>query len=209
LRGDPRDQSGLIITPPGESEITVDTLEVGQFLYLLLTRKKLRDVIDTMTSKTVLVLGRFTPERKAVLDAIAEELRKHNLLPIIFDFERSTARDFTETIRVLAGLCLFVIADITNPKSSPLELQATVPDYQIPFVIIIQENEQPFSMFNDLRKYSWVIEPVVTYRSTTVLIKAFKKAIIDPALQKQRELLRLKSERISTKSAMDFLSGQT
>ena len=31
-------------------------------------------------------------------------------------------------MRLLAGLSKFVIADITNPKSSPLELQATVPE---------------------------------------------------------------------------------
>jgi hypothetical protein len=31
-------------------------------------------VIDTITSKAVLILGRFTDERKAVLDALREEL---------------------------------------------------------------------------------------------------------------------------------------
>jgi len=41
----------------------------------------------------------------------------------------------------------FVIADITNPRSAPLELQALVPDYQIPFVPIIQEGEKPFLRF--------------------------------------------------------------
>ena len=51
-----------------------------------------------------------------------------------------------------------VIADVTNLKSSPLELQATVPDYQIPFVPIIQEGEQPFAMMVDLqKKYNWVL----------------------------------------------------
>jgi hypothetical protein len=30
---------------------------------------------------------------------------------------------------ILAGLSCFVIADITNPRSAPLELQATVPNY--------------------------------------------------------------------------------
>ena len=87
------------------------------------------------------------------------QLRKHNLLPIIFDFERATSRDFTETIKTLAGMSLFVIADITNPKSAPLELQATIPDYQIPFVPIMQEGETPFSMFADLTKYPWVLRP--------------------------------------------------
>jgi hypothetical protein len=32
----------------------------------------------------------------------------------------------------LAGMSRFVIADIANPKSAPLELQAAVPDYMIP-----------------------------------------------------------------------------
>jgi hypothetical protein len=57
-------QKDLIITQDHQPEITVDNLEVAQFTYLLLHNKKLRDVIDTITAKAVLILGRFTPERK-------------------------------------------------------------------------------------------------------------------------------------------------
>jgi hypothetical protein len=64
-----------------------------------------------------------------------------NFLLIVFDFGRSTEGDFTETIMTLAGLSCFIIADITNPKSSPLELQAAVPNYMIPFVPIINAHE--------------------------------------------------------------------
>jgi hypothetical protein len=81
---------------------------------------------------------------------MSEKLRISGFLPIIFDFEGSTSRDFTETIQNLAGLSLFVIVDITNPKSTPLELQAVVPDYKIPFVTIIENGQEPFSMFKDL-----------------------------------------------------------
>jgi len=35
--------------------------------------KKIRDVINTIGKKGVLILGRFTPERKIVLDAIREK----------------------------------------------------------------------------------------------------------------------------------------
>ena len=45
----------------------MDDLEIAQFIYLLLNNQKIRHVIDTITSKIVLILGRFTPERKAVL----------------------------------------------------------------------------------------------------------------------------------------------
>ena len=76
----------MIITPRYEPEITVDNIEVAQFVYLLLHNEKIRDVIDTVTSKAVLILGRFTAERKAVLDALREELRKRDYLPILFDF---------------------------------------------------------------------------------------------------------------------------
>src|SRR5262245_31095344 len=58
-------------------------------------------------------------------------------------------KDFTDTVRLLASLSKFVIVDITNPRSAPLELQATVPDTMVPFVPILQQGEEPFSMFVD------------------------------------------------------------
>ena len=205
LQGKPKNQKKLQISSPGEATVTVDDLEVAQFIYLLLRREKLRNVIDTITSKAVLILGRFTPERKVILDAMAEELRRRNLLPIIFDFERSEARDFTETIKILAGMCLFVIADITNPKSAPLELQATVPDYQIPFVPIVQEGEGRFSMFDDLKiKYNWVLAPV-DYPSAATLRRIFERAILDRAWEKHRELQKAKSAKVEVLSWKKFL----
>jgi hypothetical protein len=68
-------QTNLVITRVDEPEITVDNLEVAQFIYLMLHNEKIRDVIDTIAKKGVLILGRFTDERKAVLDALREELR--------------------------------------------------------------------------------------------------------------------------------------
>jgi hypothetical protein len=49
-------------------------------------------------------------------------------VPIVFNFDKPETKDFTETVRLLAGLAKFVIADIINPRSAPLELQATVPE---------------------------------------------------------------------------------
>jgi uncharacterized protein YjbI with pentapeptide repeats len=91
-------QLSLVITPKEEPMITVDNLEVAQFIYLLLNNKKIRHVIDTITSKVVLILGRFTPERKIILDAIRDELRKQNYTPVLFDFEKPANRDLTETV---------------------------------------------------------------------------------------------------------------
>ena len=43
-------QDNLVITRSGEPTITIDNLEVAQFIYLLLNNPKIRDVIDTITS---------------------------------------------------------------------------------------------------------------------------------------------------------------
>ena len=210
LRGDFEEQKDLVITPEASpSQITVDNIKVAQFIYLILNNEAIRDVINTLTSKSVLILGRFSiPERKGILDALRNKLREYNLLPIVFDFDRPTDKDFTETIKTLAGLCYFVIADITNPKSSPLELQATVPDYQIPFVPIIQEGEQPFAMMVDLqKKYNWVLD-TLSYNSIETLIKALKPAIIDPAIQKHNELRLIKAREPKIRSASDFIDNK-
>jgi hypothetical protein len=137
------------------------------------------------------------------LDAIADGLRRRGFLPIIFDFEKSQERDFTETIMVLAGLSLFVIADITNPKASPLELHATVPNYMIPFVPIIQEGELPFSMFVDLQRFDWVLN-VVVYDHLTNLLNNLDAAVINPALSKHNELIARKANKLRITHINDF-----
>ena len=188
-------QQGLIITPDDEPAVTVDDLEVAQFVYLLLHNEKIRRVIDTVGKKGVLLLGRFTEARIAVLDRLRDELRKRGYLPIVFNFDKPETKDFTETVRLLAGLSKFVIADITNPKSAPLELQATVPEIMVPFRPIIEEGQEPFAMLRDLwsKHRDWVFEPIY-YSSVDALIASLDEKIIKPAEVRFAELLARKAE---------------
>jgi uncharacterized protein YjbI with pentapeptide repeats len=182
-------QSNLIITPPVEPTITVDNLEVAQFIYLLLNNEKIRDVIDTITTKVVLILGRFTAERKAILEAIRDELRQHNYLPVLFDFEKPASRDLTETVRTLAHLARFIIADITEPRSIPQELQAIVPDLAVPVRPLLLEGATgEYAMFQDLRrKYHWVLA-VYEYKDLNDLLASLGEEVIAPAEAKAKEL---------------------
>jgi hypothetical protein len=208
--GTPLRQTDLVITRREANAITVDDLEVAQFVYLLLNNAKIRNVVETIGHKGVLILGRFTEERLAVLEAIRGRLRALGFVPVMFDFTRPTQLDFTETVRTLAGLCRFIIADITNPKSSPLELQATMPDYMIPFVPIIQEGETPFAMFQDLQnKYGdWVLD-VLEYDSADNLVDVLLDAVVRPAVSKHDELLARKAAAIRTRHVRDYGSRST
>jgi Pentapeptide repeats (8 copies) len=183
-------QQNLVITPDDEPEITVDNIEVAQFIYLLLHNEKIRDVIDTIGKKGVLLLGRFTEGRMVVLERLRDKLRDLGFVPMVFNFDKPGTKDFSETVRLLASLSKFVIVDITNPRSAPLELQATVPDYMVPFAPILQQGEQPFSMFVDLQnRYDWVLQPVVGYPSVDRLLEVLEDKVVWPAEAKFNELL--------------------
>ncbi len=172
-------QKNLTITPPGQSAITVDNLKIAQFIYLLLNNKEIRDVINTITTKVVLILGRFTPERKAVLDALREALRNQDYLPILFDFEKPSSRNVTETVRTLAHLARFIIADLTDPSSIPQELQAIAPTLAIPIQPVLLEGKKEYAMFVDfLKTYHWVL-PIHFYKDKGSLLAsvAVKRAI--------------------------------
>ncbi len=119
-------ESDLIITRADEPTITVDSLEVAQFVYLLLSSARIRQTIDTITAKVVLILGRFTPDRLSILERIREGLRNRDYLPMLFDFAGPTSRDLTETVSTLAHLARFVIVDLTDSRSVPQELMAIV-----------------------------------------------------------------------------------
>ena len=193
-------QDNLIITKEGEPVVTVDNIEVAQFIYLLLHNEKVRDAIDTIGKKGVLLLGRFTGGRIAVLERLREELRKRDFMPMVFNFDKPETKDFTETVRLLAGLSRFVIVDITNPRSAPLELQATVPEYMIPFVPILERGEEPFAMFRDLwiKHREWVLDPI-RYPSVDRLIEVLDAEIVKPAQVRFAELLARKAEHLRIK----------
>jgi uncharacterized protein YjbI with pentapeptide repeats len=180
-------QDNLIITPSNEPKIVVDNLEMAQFLYLLINNEKLRGIIETITSKVVLILGRFTPKRKEVLDKLREALRARGYLPILFDFEGPYSRDLTETVSLLAHMARFIIADLTDPKSIPQELQRTVESLpSVPVQPLLASSDREYGMFEHFKWYPWVL-PIHVYDDQKDLLAALEEKVIDPAEAKAAE----------------------
>ena len=185
LRGSPKDQSNLIIrATPAEPAVSVDDLEVAQLVYLLLHNEKIRSVIDTVGRKAVLILGRFTPERKAVLDALRAALRGRGYLPMLFDFDEPRSRDLTETIVTLAHMSRFIIADLTDPRSVPQELTAIIPDLpSVPVVPLVLAAQKEYAMFEHWKRYPWVL-PILRYKDGADLLQRLQKSVIEKAERK-------------------------
>jgi uncharacterized protein YjbI with pentapeptide repeats len=181
-------QQNLVITRHDEPAITVDNIEVAQFIYRMLHNQKIRDVIDTITSKVVLILGRFTQERKPVLEALREELRQRKYLPILFDFEKPRSRNTDETITLLARMARFVVADISDAKSVLQELRAIVPDLPSvpvqPIILAMQEEPGMFDFYRNFRSFL----NVHRYASQEQLIADLGEKVIRPAELKVLDL---------------------
>jgi len=192
LSGDTK-QADLVITPASEPTITVDDIEVAQFLYLLLHNERVQGAIDTITTKVVLILGRFSaPERKAVLDALRIELREKNrgYVSVVFDFTKPRSQTTVETVTLLARMARFVIADLTDAKSVLQELQAIVPmspKLAVQPIIVASQDEpgmldflQSFRSFCDLYRYE----------DPRHLLDDLDRCVIAPAEAKVNELRR-------------------
>jgi len=181
-------QQNLVITRDDEPAITVDNIEIAQFIYLMLNNEKVRDAIDTITSKVVLILGRFTQERKPVLEALREELRQRKYLPILFDFEKPRSRNTDETITLLARMARFVVADISDAKSVLQELRAIVPDLPSvpvqPIILAMQEEPGMFDFYRNFRSFL----NVHRYASQEQLIADLAEKVIRPAELKVLDL---------------------
>jgi hypothetical protein len=124
---------------------------------------------------------------QAVLDALREELRKHNYLPFLFDFDVPAKRDITETVSLLARMARFIIADLTDPSSIPKELEAIVPSLAVPVQPLLEGLSRPYAMFKDYWKYDWVL-PIYWYQGLEPLLATLAEKVIAPAETKVNAL---------------------
>jgi hypothetical protein len=174
---------------PGEDReetAVVDSLDLAAFMYLTINNRNIGRIIEAAGRKWVLVLGRFT-KGKEVLIAIQDALKYKQFIPVIFDFDRPEQRDLIETIILLAGMSAFVIVEMSDPRSTPLELQAIASNYGVPIFPVMREDAEAFGMFPGLRKFRWVFPPL-KYSSKEDLSERLEAEVIEPALAEVRRL---------------------
>jgi hypothetical protein len=140
--------------------------------------------MSALSKRRVLILGRFSARRMPVLTAIKKQLAAHpnRYLPELFTYARPMSRDLVETILGSAALSRFIIADLSEPRSLPQELQAIVPNLQsVPVVPIINEGGRVFATFDSIARRPNVVQPTLRYRNIPDLETKLDGQIIDAA----------------------------
>lgn len=187
--------------------LRTDSLEHAHLIHLMLN-PDLSHLLASVTNKGVLLLGRFSGKHGHVLDALRVALRNQGYLPLKFDFRRPEDRTLKETVLTLAGLCRFIIADLTEASSIPLELATIVKDYKIPVVPIQRKGRRTFSMFESIeQEFRDRVLPPLEYEEIDDLLKTLTKAIIEPALTLAADLVHSKGIVATKRKTRDYLSS--
>jgi hypothetical protein len=148
------------------------------------------EIMSILIKHRVLILGRFTGRRLAILKAIQSHLAAHpnRYIPELFTYSKPDYRDLIESIRGFASMSRFIIADLSEPKSLPSELEAIVPHFQsIPVMPIINRTGKPYATFDSIKRKPNVAT-ILRYNNETQLMDKLDKEIVTVAEQKLQEL---------------------
>lgn len=181
-----------------DAPLRAPDLSTAQLLALMLDTAGVRTVIDTVTSKLVLVLGSFSPAEKVVLDALRLSLQSHGYVAVEFDFQRPSERDYAETVLSLVGMSRFVVADFTNAKEVRAEVAQARRQYKrVPIIPIVREGVSlPVTMANSFSAEE--LQLLVRYQNIDDLLQRVRLSIIEPAEKRVRRI----AEGIATAEAI-------
>jgi hypothetical protein len=158
----------------------VDDIELAQFVYYLTNHKKMRDALNILNERGVLLLGRFKDGGLERLYFMREWFQGKGYMPMIFDFARPDNLSLTETIVTMAGLSKFVVVDLSG-SSVPAELQAILSQIKKPVLAF----GDPYALFQDLAD-----------QTSLVTIEGDESKLLGGLEDNLPELERLHAERI-------------
>jgi uncharacterized protein YjbI with pentapeptide repeats len=174
-------QHDLRITDLGDPSVTVDGLELAQFIYLMLRSEDIRNVVEAMYSKVVLICGHFSGKRKKVVDAIREGVRLREYTPVSIDFEALATGELREAIPMLLQIARFVIVDLTGAAEIPKEFRATVAESPtVPVQLLLKVGAKQYKSHESIKRYAWVL-PTHRYKDAGSLAASVLQKVIGPA----------------------------
>jgi uncharacterized protein YjbI with pentapeptide repeats len=175
----------------GKIPMMVDDIELAQFVYYLSNHKKMRDTLNILNDRGVLLLGQFDNGGLERLYSIREWLQRKGYMAMIFDFARPDNLSLTDTALTMAGLSKFVVVDLSGP-SVPAELEAIL-KIRKPVLAF----GRPYALFPDLAD-----------KTSLVTIKGDDSNLLEDLENKLPEMERLHSARIMELARRDAQAAE-
>lgn len=149
------------------------------------------EIMSELTRRRVLILGRFSKRRLAVLEAIKKYLENHEngYLPELFTFDRPNSRDLREAVVGFAALSRFVIADMSEPRSALVEIADISRIFDsLPIVFLLNATGSQVASFENLPARRNIVEPAIRYRNIDDLVVKLGSDAVPRAESKLKEV---------------------
>jgi len=141
------------------------------------------EFLRAMNAPVVLVLGRFVRgERDKIAETIKAGLERHSYVPI---FPGDAGETFLLNI---LSCCIFVIAEISDPRRVRSQLKSILPAIKIPVQPLLQSKVRLYETFSELQRYPALLKPH-RYTSISRLSNELDEIVI-PELESLREKTR-------------------
>jgi uncharacterized protein YjbI with pentapeptide repeats len=156
----------------GEIPTMVDDIELAQFVFYLSKYKRMRNALNILNDRAVLLLGRFQDGGLERLYRVRERFRDRGYMPMIFDFARPQNLSLTETGVAMAALAKFLVAELSGP-SVPAELADILNSFKKPVIAFGKD----YSLFRDLADKIGNERLITVRGDESDLFKALKKCL--------------------------------
>lgn len=188
LRLDGAIQQDFVIGPgyPKPSRILVDQFEVAQFFSYVLEHPTLSRMIQRIQLPVVLLVGNFSGERKAIAQAIKEELRQRRIIPMTFSVEDVVPPRLGELLAQLLRWVRFVFVDGTEAPLLLHELQQLLPDLPAVPMQLFWQGSAPEHVAEEIKPFPHILSPVV-YTSANDVCAIMQAGILDRLEQMAQE----------------------
>ena len=174
------------------SESALETLLVAAGDEDYVVRRVAAEALLTAPINAVLIFGFFGTDRVENRDALREELRRRDYVPLVFPFTRPPHSNTADIIRAVAPLTRFAIAEMTASPDIEAELAVTLELFlsqtRVPLVPLSLLFVSTSTLDMELhRKYPSVLRPHA-YQDSDELHKSFDMVVTRPVAAKLREI---------------------
>lgn len=157
----------------------------------VMDKNEYKEPINESLNRQVLILGRFSPRRKKILDALKKILKEHpgGYLPLLLDGKKPKNITLGEWGLYSAIASKFIIADMSEPKSIPDELRGIIPQCPSrPVVPIVNWSGKEYALAEEWALRKNVAQPTIRYKNEEDLSRKVENEVI-PAVEKLLKIL--------------------
>lgn len=178
--GTPRREEQLRADASDFGMLALNDLKIGPALFEVVRNDALPRLFELLSSKLVLILGRFAPAAsKERLERLRAEIGRRGYIAVVVDWELQGRFNATTIVSAISMCSRFIVADVTDARTVIAEVREALAQRPVAIqpLLLFGSPEPAFLRWARTDKYQQLL-PTITYRDINDLIAKLDDEII-------------------------------